>query len=290
MATRLILNADDLGLTAGINRAVGELHAAGAVTSATLMAAGPAFDDAARIALTHPTLGIGCHIVLTDGTPVSPPDNIPTLLGPDRKTFRPDVRSFFTAALLGRLNPAEIEREALAQIRKLQAAGIHPTHIDTHKHTHILLQIARPVLMAAELAGVHAVRNPFEPSWSLALAKSSLLRSLQVRLTQSLRPRFLALPQLRSGLVRTTDGTIGVSATGNLNPETLAALLAAMPSGTWELVSHPGYNDADLDRVTTRLRAHREIELQALLDAFSSNSSNPSAPHLIHYADLTTSH
>jgi predicted glycoside hydrolase/deacetylase ChbG (UPF0249 family) len=290
MATRLILNADDLGLTAGINRAVGELHAAGAITSATLMAAGPAFDDAVRLALAHPTLGIGCHIVLTDGIPVSPPESIPTLLGPDRKTFRPDVRSFFTAALLGRLNPAEIEREALAQIRKLQAAGIQTTHIDTHKHTHILPQIAHPVLMAAELAGVTAIRNPFEPPWSLALAKSSLLSSLQVRLTQSLRPRFLALPQICSGLVRTTNGTIGVSATGNLNPETLAALLAAMPEGTWELVTHPGYNDADLDRVTTRLRTHRETELHALLSAFAPNSPNPSAPHLIHYADLTTSH
>jgi predicted glycoside hydrolase/deacetylase ChbG (UPF0249 family) len=290
MATRLILNADDFGLTAGINRAVAELHSAGAITSATLMAAGPAFEDAVRIALAYPTLGIGCHIVLTDGTPVSPPDSIPTLLGPDRKTFRPDVRSFFAAAILGRLNPAEIEREALAQIRKLQAAGIQPTHIDTHKHTHIVPQIARPVLMAAEVAGVHSIRNPFEPSWSLALAKSSLLRSLQVRLTQALRPRVLALQQLRSGLVRTTDGTIGVSATGNLNAETLTALLAAMPEGTWELVTHPGYNDADLDRVNTRLRAHRETELNALLVAFSPNSSKPSVPHLISYSDLANSH
>jgi predicted glycoside hydrolase/deacetylase ChbG (UPF0249 family) len=290
MATRLILNADDFGLTCGVNRAVAELHDAGAITSATLMAAGPAFYDAIDIALEHPTLGIGCHIVLTDGTPVSPPESIPTLLGPDRKTFRPDLLSFFTAALLSRLNPTEVEREALAQIQKLQAAGIHVTHIDTHKHTHILPQIARPVLNAAELAGVNAIRNPFEPSWSLALVKSSLLRTLQVRLTQLLRPRFLSLPQLRSGLVRTTDGTLGVSATGNLNPETLAAILAAMPEGIWELVTHPGYNDADLDRVTTRLRAHRETELHALLAAFQASSPNPSAPHLIHYADLAIRH
>jgi predicted glycoside hydrolase/deacetylase ChbG (UPF0249 family) len=286
MATRLILNADDFGLTPGINRAVGELNAAGAITSATLMAAGPAFDDAVRIAHERPTLGIGCHIVLTDGTPVSPPESVPTLLGSDRKTFRKDIFSFFAAAILGRIRPAEIEREAVAQIRKLQAAGIQPTHIDTHKHTHILPQVAGPVLMAAEIAGVHAIRNPFEPSWSLALAKSSLLRSLQVRLTQSLRPRFLALPQLRSGLIRTTDGTLGVSATGNLNAETLATLLAAMPDGDWELVTHPGYNDADLDRITTRLRAHRETELHALLAAFGPNSPNPSAPHLISYSEL----
>src|ERR1700729_307855 len=74
VSVRLILNADDFGLTAGINRAIGELHAAGALTSATLMANGPAFDDAVRVASAHPTLGVGCHVVLTDGAPVSPPE------------------------------------------------------------------------------------------------------------------------------------------------------------------------------------------------------------------------
>src|SRR5215472_9391252 len=88
MHVRLIINADDFGLTCGINRAIAELHEAGAITSATLMATGPAFDDAVALALARPSLGVGCHIMLVDGTPVSDPATIPTLLGPDRRTFR----------------------------------------------------------------------------------------------------------------------------------------------------------------------------------------------------------
>src|SRR6202142_1037144 len=99
MAARLILNADDFGLTRGINRAIAELHEAAALTSATLMANGPAFDAAVTIAHAHPNLGVGCHIVLTDGVPLSPPHTIPTLLGRDNRSFRPSLLSFLLAVL-----------------------------------------------------------------------------------------------------------------------------------------------------------------------------------------------
>jgi chitin disaccharide deacetylase len=285
----LILNADDFGLTPGINRAIAELHAAGALTSTTLMAAGPAFDDAVAIAIArkNPALGIGCHIVLTDGTPVSPPETIPTLLGPDHKTFRPSLASFVLDVARGAISGGDVVRETIAQIRALQQQGIAVTHIDTHKHTHIFPSIARSILGAAEYTGIHAIRNPFEPPWSIALGKSPLLRRLQLRVLAHLRPRFLALPQIRDGSVLTTDGTIGISATGSLNAQTLTRTLAAMPEGVWELVCHPGYNDTDLDAITTRLRAHREIERSALLEAFAHNSPHPLNIELIHYAAIS---
>jgi chitin disaccharide deacetylase len=289
MPTRLILNADDFGLTRGVNRAIAELHAAGALTSATLMANGPAFDDAIAVAHAHPTLGVGCHIVLTDGTPISPPEKIPSLLGPDHINFRSSLSDFLIAVFRSQINEAEVLREALAQIERLQQHGIVITHLDTHKHTHILPSIARPLLVAAEHTGVRAVRNPFEQPWSLALGKSSLLRRLQLRITQSLRPRFLALPQIRNGLVATTDGTIGMSATGNLNAATLTAILSGMPDGLWEIVCHPGYNDRDLDAITTRLRSTRDIERSALLEAFSKTSQSlmhPSRTRLINYSSI----
>jgi predicted glycoside hydrolase/deacetylase ChbG (UPF0249 family) len=291
MPASLILNADDFGLTPGINRAIAELHAANALTSATLMAAGPAFDDAIRIAHAHPTLGIGCHIVLTDGTPISPPETIPTLLGPDRKTFRTSLSTFFRDALLGRISATDIACEAQAQIERIQQQGIRLTHLDTHKHTHILPRIARTLLAVAERTGIPAIRNPFEPPWSIALGRSPLLRRLQLRSLRHLQPRFLALPQIRSGIVVTTNGTLGISATGQLNPTTLGNILNAMPEGLWELVCHPGYNDSDLDAITTRLRATREIELSALLEAFSETSQSqphPSRVKLINYRDAST--
>jgi predicted glycoside hydrolase/deacetylase ChbG (UPF0249 family) len=286
MAARLIINADDFGLTRGVNRAIAELHKAGAITSATLMATGPAFDDAISIAHTYPTLGVGCHIVLTDGTPISHPQRIPTLLGADGKSFRPSLLDFLTAVLLGRVNEDEIAIEAAAQIQHLQRAGIDVTHVDTHKHTHILPRVARPILFACERTGVGAIRNPFEESWSLALGTSDPMRRLQVRLMHSLRKRFEALPQIRNRHVLTTSGTIGISATGHLNASTLDSIIHAIPDGLWELVCHPGYNDRDLDAITTRLRVTREIERDALLEKFASRTPNQSLPKLTHYGNL----
>ena len=287
MPARLILNADDFGLTRGINRAIAELHSAGVLPSATLMAAGPAFDDAIAVARAHPSLGVGCHIVFTDGAPVSPPSSIRSLLAPDGKNFRPSLVDFLQALLLGRINEDEVAREAVAQIEKLQRAGIHPTHIDTHKHTHLFPAIARPLLQVADRCGIRAIRNPFEPDWSLALDHGSRTRRLAVRLIGCLRPRFEAHPQLRDARILTTDGTVAISATGQLNAATLAEILHALPStGTYEFCCHPGYNDGELDCIATRLRAHRDIEREALLSEIPRVLAGPNAPLLIHYGSL----
>jgi predicted glycoside hydrolase/deacetylase ChbG (UPF0249 family) len=287
MATRLIINADDFGLTTGVNRAIAELHLAKAVTSATLMATGPAFEDAVAIAHAHPTLGVGCHIVLTDGIPVSHPQSIPTLLGADGKTFRPTLLDFVQALLRGLIREDDIEREALAQLQKLQRAGIDVTHFDTHKHTHLFPTVARPLLHLAEHTSIGAIRSPFEQSWSLALGHGNRLRRLQVKLLGRLRTQFEYLPQIRNGRVLTTDGTIGISATGHLDTSTLGQILNALPAdGIFELCCHPGYNDTDLDRVPTRLRVHRDIERLALLAEVPRVFLHQNAPQLINYGDL----
>jgi hopanoid biosynthesis associated protein HpnK len=287
MPARLILNADDFGLTSGINRAIGELNSAGVLTSATLMAAGPAFDDAVAVARAHPSLGVGCHIVLTDGVPVSPPASIPSLLGSDGVCFRPSLVDFIRSLLLGRIREEDVTREALAQIQKLKSAGIRITHIDTHKHTHLFPTIARPLLQVAASTGIHAIRNPFEPNWSHALDQGSLSRRIAIKLTGRMRPRFEAALRSHQGRIRTTDGTLAISATGQFNSTTLAQILAALPpTGTYEICCHPGYNDRDLDRVTTRLRAHRDIEREALMTELPKALASPDSPKLIHFGDL----
>lgn len=289
MSLRFIVNADDFGLTPGVNRAIGELHRAGVLSSATLMATGAAFEDAVAIAHAHPALGVGCHVVLTDGLAAAPAAAIPSLLSGSSsqpQQLRPKLSQFLRDVLLGRVRAEAIEREALAQIERLQRAGLRVTHLDTHKHTHILPQVARPLLAAAKRAGVPAVRNPFEPAWAVALSPSPLKRRLQVRATSSLQRSFLALPHIRSGAVRTTDGTLGVSATGDLDHDSLRQLLQAAPAGTWEIVCHPGYNDRDLDAVTTRLRATREVEMQALLAEIPQIFARPQPATLIHYGGV----
>jgi predicted glycoside hydrolase/deacetylase ChbG (UPF0249 family) len=289
MPPRLIINADDFGLTLGVNRAIRELYEAHALTSTTLMANGPAFEDAAAIAGANPALGVGCHIVLTDGIPVSEPNSIPTLLGPDGKTFRPTLSGFIRALLLGRIREDDIEREAAAQINKLQSAGVRVTHLDTHKHTHLFPTVTRPLLRVAERVGIRAIRNPFEQRWSLALGHSNSLRRLQVRLLSRLLTSFENQPQIRSADILTTDGTIGISATGNLDAFSLREILQSLPadrSAVYELCCHPGYSDSDLDLITTRLRDHRDVERNALLAEVPTLSLHPNAPRLIHYGDL----
>lgn len=287
MPSRLIINADDFGLTKGINRSIAELHRAGVLTSATLMATGAAFEDAVTLGRQFSSLGVGCHVVLTDGVPASPPHTIPSLMGPDGKTFRPSLLRFVQDLLRGRIREADIEREAEAQIGKLQQAGVAITHVDTHKHTHLFPTVARPLLRVVERAGIHAIRNPFEPAFTQRLAHAGLKRRFQINLLNRLRPAFQNHLQIRTGTIQTSEGTLGVSATGNLNIATLTEILDQMPgTGTFELVCHPGYNDADLDRVATRLRSHREIEMEALLAAIPAVLAQPNHLELIHYGSL----
>ncbi|NYF80916.1 ChbG/HpnK family deacetylase [Granulicella arctica] len=284
MAARLIINADDFGLTPGVNRAIAELHRAGVLTSATLMATGPAFDDAVSLAKSLPRLGVGCHIVLTDGVPVSSPDEIPTLLGSDRVHFRPSLLDFVRDLLLGKIDEGEIEREALAQIQKLWRAGINVTHVDTHKHTHLFPRVAGPLIGIIRRTSFVAIRNPFEPEFARRLPHTGLKRRLQIALLNGFKTRFEKLATHTAS----TDGTVGISATGSLNATTLQQVFSSLPNeGTFELVCHPGYHDADLDRVTTRLRTHREIEREALLSEVPKILSIPQPPELIHYGSLT---
>lgn len=262
--SRLIVNADDFGLTPGVNRAILELHQAGVLTSATLMAKAGATGEAIAMARETPALGIGCHVVLVDGEPVLPPANIPTLI--DRKTgrFPVSLGAFLTRIFSGAIRTAEIEAEAAAQIARLQDSGVRLTHIDTHKHTHMFPPVLRPVLRAARAAGIRAVRNPFEPEWAVrATPRAPLARAAEVFALRRLGPLFHRLIAREN--FATTDGTIAVVGTGTLDSDTLLSLLSELPEGTWELVTHPGYNDADLDRIRTRLRGSREVERQALI-------------------------
>ena len=261
--TRLIVNADDFGQTPGINRAVLELHRAGVLTSATLMARAAATDQAIEIARATPTLGVGCHIVLTDGEPVLPPAQVTSLLDPSTNLFIASLPVFLGRLFAGRIRAEEIQAEATAQIQYLQSRGLQVTHIDTHKHTHMFPSVLRPLLRGARACGIHSVRNPFEPVWAIrATASTSLVRSAQVSILRCLQSTWRRI--LAEEGFSTTGGTLGVSGTGALDTTTLHRLLDRVPAGTWELVTHPGYNDADLARVQTRLRASRDIEREAL--------------------------
>jgi len=261
--SRLIVNADDFGLTAGVNRAILELHQAGVLTSTTLMANAGATAQAIELALAHPSLGVGCHVRLVDGEPILPPGQIPSLIDTRTGRLHAKLGPFLQRLFTGRIRASEIEAEAAAQMQSLQSRGVQLTHIDTHKHTHMFPPVLRALLRAAKKAGVYRIRNPFEPEWAIhATPRASWLRSLEVIALRRFSPYFQRLIA-QEGFI-TTDGTIAVAGTGVFDADTARSLLKQLPRGTWELVTHPGYNDADLDKIRTRLRQSREIERQAL--------------------------
>ena len=260
---RLIVNADDFGLTRGVNRAVLELHRCGLLSSATMMANAPATNDGVALALQTPSLGVGCHVVLVDGVPQLPTGKLPGLSDHKAGNFHRKLGSFLGQLFAGRIQPAEIEAEVAAQISHLQSSGLRLTHVDTHKHTHMFPAVLRPLLRAARAAGILAVRNPFEPAWSRKLTTGApIVRRTEVNLLRLLEPGFRRIVA-EEGFF-TTDGAIGVLATGTLDEPTVRSLLRNLPRGTWELVTHPGYNDEELDAVETRLKASRQAETIAL--------------------------
>lgn len=258
------MNADDFGLTAGVNRAIVELHRAGVLTSTTLMANAEATKEAIQLALATPTLGVGCHVVLVDGEPVLDPEQVPSLIDKATGRFYPTLGKLLPRLYAGQIRAAHIEAEATAQIAKLKTHGLTLTHIDTHKHTHMFPPVLKAVLCAAKAAGIRAVRNPFEPAWSTRAAHGAgFVRSAQVLVLRRFAPAFRRITAAQG--FATSDGAVAVAATGALNAAAVQSLVATLPAGNWELVTHPGYNDADLARVRTRLRESREIEREALL-------------------------
>src|SRR5262245_18293092 len=130
---RLIVNADDFGLSEGINQDVMLGYHQGIITSATLMASGAGFAAAVEMARSASNLGVGVHLNLTEGEPVSAPSSIPGLVDA-RGLFAYTVEQLAWKALLGTLSLLEIERELRAQIEKILAAGVAVTHLDSHKH------------------------------------------------------------------------------------------------------------------------------------------------------------
>ena len=285
---RLIVNADDFGLSRGINRAITEAHHRGIVTSTTLMASAPAFDDAVHLAKQGSTLKVGCHLVLLRGSLLGSPDSIPSLYIQRRgkSVPRTGLDEFALDAWRGRVHAADISREVRAQIERIRASGIEPSHVDSHKHSHVLPQVFRPMLRTAHELGIRAVRNPFEPGvrFSTLLQRSGLWkRHAATRVMRTWHSAFLRCAK-DLGMV-TTDGTIGISSTGSLDQRLLTELLRFLPGGTWELICHPACDGPELNGLT-RLGRSGEVERELLVSEETKQAISVAGISLITYADL----
>ena len=264
---QLILNADDFGLTRGINRGIIRSHRDGILTSATLMANGPAFDDAVELAKSNPQLGIGCHLVLSGGTAVAPRKKIPSLADP-HGSLPESLAELVIGVTSGRVRVEEIETELHAQIDRIRAAGIEPTHVDTHKHTHCHPRVMNVVARVARAWGICKIRNPVEAlhdSWQSTRpdVPGRILDFAASCAVRCVKSQFKLISKKYD--LRSPDHFFGLVATGRLDTPALVRLIDAVPEGTSEIMLHPGLCDGDLLQVETRLHRQREAEMNALL-------------------------
>jgi hopanoid biosynthesis associated protein HpnK len=285
---RLIINADDFGLTPGVNRGIAEAHANGIVTSATLMANSRAFADAVERAKAQPRLSVGCHVVLVDGEPLLPANRIAGLLAGDSR-FPAGFGDIARAALRRNFNVDEVEAEVTAQIRRVQNSGLRVTHVDSHKHVHMLPSVGAAIIRAARACGVRAIRNPFVPVKPLALAHLTRRPQLwkryaQTRILRRYQRQFLT--QVAEAGMHSPDGSFGVISTGALDGKLFRAIIGSVPEGTWEFVCHPGYIDNELETIRTRLRESREREREVLTSNDARAALADRHIELISYADL----
>ena len=255
----IIINADDFGRHAEINRAVEEGLVHGCLRSATVMPGGAAFAGAIDIARRHEELGLGVHFTLVDGHPILPPEEIPSLVGSEGD-FLPDHTALLKRYLKGGVNLEEVRRELAAQLQKIEATGIPISHVDSHQHMHTLPGIIDIVLDLAARAGIRAVRTPRTPLFAGAFGG---LGQLVGRLGLSTLARLAACKAHRRGLL-TPDHFAGIVAGEAVSEGELLHLIAHLPQGTTEVMMHPGTKN-DVLQEDSGWQHDFEAELAAIL-------------------------
>jgi chitin disaccharide deacetylase len=272
---QLVVNADDFGFTPDVNEGIVEAHRDGILTATTLMANGEAFENAAGLARQNPSLDVGCHIVLVGGRSLLSGKDLPPTVGS------------LVAALARR--QIDVYREMRAQLQRILDAGIQPSHLDTHKHTHLAPPVLEAVGRLGEEYGIRWVRRPFDlplQPRSHAASGAARVKRLTSRAMGLLGPKFHGV--LERHHCRTTDHFAGFLVTGRLDTRELVKLLEAIPEGSTELMCHPGRCGAALRGARTRLKESREAELRALIAAEAREAVARAGIELVNYRQLSS--
>jgi predicted glycoside hydrolase/deacetylase ChbG (UPF0249 family) len=267
----LIVNADDLGWTDGVNRGILEAFHHGIVTSTSLLANGAAFAEGVEAARSAPGLGVGVHLNLSDGPPIADREIVTTLLNSDGE-FAGGPESLLLRRARGGISLEEAENEWDAQIQKIRDAGIAPTHLDGHKHVHMLPGLFEIALRLAKRHSIGAIRVALEASSLRAALSTGAKQHSGIVMKQGVQARGLKLlardarELAEHAGISTTDYFCGIAQTGELTREGVEQLVKSLPDGTTELMCHPGYMDSALRKTATRLQNSRQTELQILTD------------------------
>lgn len=287
VARRLIVSADDFGLSAGVNAGIMRAHREGILTNASLMVNGVACAEAVELARATPTLGVGLHLVLLQGKAALAPHDIPALVD-GSGMFRNNpvavgLRYFFTPGVR-----AHLEREVCAQLEKFLATGVPLSHVDGHLNIHMHPTILGILLRVAPRYGIRALRLPREPlDVSLRLDGRHRARK---RIEAATFGRLVAFaqPRLAAHGIRHPDHLFGLHQSGHMTERYVLGVIDALPPGVTEIYSHASHPDAE----TQRWRPadyESEAELAALTSVRVRAALEAAGIERINYRDLTSS-
>lgn len=239
MSIRLIVNADDFGLSGAVNTAVAKAYEFGTLTSASLMVTGEAVSEAVAIARGHPSLAVGLHLVLSRACSILLPEQIPALVDSHSRFRGSPVRAGFRYYFSTRAR-TQLAAEIDAQFQAFAETGLTFSHVDGHQHLHAHPVVVPTVVRLAEQYGASGVRVPREPHLLHAVAAS--LYPPTARLMAVLGQACLARASTRalsgSPLVR-CDYCIGGLVSGQMTDACLIDSLQRIRQGTVEAYSHP---------------------------------------------------
>jgi hopanoid biosynthesis associated protein HpnK len=285
---QVIINADDFGLTQGVNAGIVRAHRDGILSSTTLMANGLAFDDAVAVAKANPKLGVGCHLVLIGGKSIAPAEKVPSLVDRDGN-FPATLPGFVAKVTSGKIRTDDIATELRAQIEKIRAAGVDPTHVDTHKHAHAHPIVLNVVCRVANEFGIRRIRQPIESfrnSWRTTATdrRGTSTQVVAAAAVLSIAPKFRAT--LKKFGMTTPQHFLGLAMTGQVGPDALRKMIESLDDGTTEIMFHPGVYDDALAKTGTRLLMQRELELRALTDPSVRDTLTQRDVRIISYREL----
>ena len=282
MNKKVIINADDFGLCEGVNKAIAMAYTKGVLTSATIMANTYSSDEAVKLAKSMPNLGVGIHLNLTEGSPISKDSQVKCLSNKNSEFVFNPGKLFFLSMLSSKIREA-VRLELDAQVQWLIKKELRPTHIDSHKHIHTIPAIFKIVTGLAEKYDIPVIRWPIERQkftsgyWPdpdiKGLIRSKIIRLL-ARINKLQNPRYFK-----------TDGFLGIAHTGQINVSFFRSVSLQNSASVLEIMTHPGFTEG-LNPAKTRLLEQREIELDALCSERTKLYFEKAGIELVHYGQL----
>jgi len=236
----LIVSADDFGLSNSINDGILKACEEGIVTSVNVIPSGAAYYGAAGLLKTFGLKEIGAHLSLTETSPITEVDKIPTLVG-SNGSFHKSYTGLFAHLLLKKIDRGQIYLELKNQLERLRSTGIQITSLSSHQHVHIFPAILEIFIRLAKEYGIPYIRYLHNDRFLPPFRISKVYKKMILGFFSAKDERLMEAAGLEY-----TDNFFGFLDSGQISEEILIRMLNKLPDGTTELVTHPGFISAEV--------------------------------------------